>query len=272
MDKNLRSHLLTAAIAAVVSLVFSNAVVLNSQDDVLEEIIVTGQVLFDDWAGTRMIGRDDGTCPQGYEIDGLFAGRYVVGTPSGGASSAVSGLPLTNQEVRRGGTSHNAPVLSALSATYTRPTLNNINVSYTRPSASFSGNTHSHTVYDTVSISNAHTHRQDIAEWDGTINVVADSGNSGRRVPYGISIDEATSSTSGGTVTERRLIAGGLGTRNSTVSGSVSLSGGSVTVSGGTLSGGSVTVQGSIAGGAAVDQLQPAPYVQIPICISVLTE
>ncbi len=56
-----------------------------------------------DWAGMRMLAPVGGTCPAGWSEDTSLRGRYVVGTPENGTPGGTSGAPLTNLEVRRGG-------------------------------------------------------------------------------------------------------------------------------------------------------------------------
>ena len=67
------------------------------------DLVVDGEVLLHEFAGMRVIGANDGTCPNGFDVDTSFQGRMIVGTPSGGTNGGTSGPVLTNREVRRGG-------------------------------------------------------------------------------------------------------------------------------------------------------------------------
>ena len=69
-----------------------------------DALTVAGGASIAGWAGIRVIGADDGTCPDGFAVDTTFEGRMIVGTPSGGTNGGLSGPVLTDLEVRRGGT------------------------------------------------------------------------------------------------------------------------------------------------------------------------
>ena len=175
----------------------------------------------------------DAACPDGYAVYTALRGRYVVGLPQNGTLAGTSGTALNNLQVRRGGTAHAGPSLSAISVS------DDFSVSYTRPSVS----------YTRPSVNHQHTHtyhRERVV-----------TGATGTRLGQG----------------SARLLGdnpqtGGISAGPTVSGGGVSISGGAASISGGGVSlAGDVSLSGgTISGGGANNQPQPAPYIQLLAC------
>ncbi len=233
-----REKLQLTTISALVAAVVVTAGNLWAQDETVtyRAALALGQPLDPEYGGVppgAVIFVTTARCPEGYAEYATARGRYVVGLPRNGTRAGTSGDPLSNLQVRRGGTAHAGPSLSAISVSddfsvsYTRPT-----VSYTRPTVN-----HQHT--------HAYTRMRIVSTGQGT------------RTGEGSAILRGDNPQSAGH-SAAPVVAGGR----------VSLSGGGVSISGGGVSlGGDVSLRGgAISGGNASNQPQPAPYIQLLAC------
>ena len=148
-----REKLQLTTISALVAAVVVTAGNLWAQDETVtyRAALALGQPLDPEYGGVppgAVIFVTTARCPEGYAEYATARGRYVVGLPRNGTRAGTSGDPLSNLQVRRGGTAHAGPSLSAISVSddfsvsYTRPT-----VSYARPTVSYARPTvnHQHT-------------------------------------------------------------------------------------------------------------------------------
>ena len=251
----------------------------------LRQQVVGSSLRIRSMRGMRVIGADDGTCPEGFTVDNTFQGRFPLGLPSGGTVGGTQGQALSNRELRRGGTGHGG-ASDNLSISYSNPRISYTppRVSYTRPSGSVSGSASYQrptvsVTWPSASVSGSVNYRRPTATFRGTTaslshyhtyRIISFTTGNEVRSGAGLRIRTQTAQTSGpatglttglsvtpsGSVT---LSGGGASLSNARVTlsgGSASLSGGSVSLSGLSvaLSGGSVTLSGgsgSVSGGSA---------------------
>ena len=252
----------------------SNIEYLNHEAAVLRQEIVGNTLRIRSLEGVKWIGKADGTCPDGWEIDTTLQGRFPLGNPASGTIGGTQGAVLSNRELRRGGTGHGG-VTDNFSVNYNRPraTFSPPSVQYRRPTASISGSANyqrptisvtwpnasmsgsiNHTLPTatfsgvSTSLEHFHTHSYVATQLVGT-GVRTDLANAFYNTIGEITGRTSLNFTPAGTVT---LSGGGI-----SLSGlSASLSGGSMSLSGGgvSLSGLSVSLSGggvSLAGGTA---------------------
>ena len=198
-----------ALVAAVVAVLMPRAIAQSNSE--FEWIAVTDEVYFDEWAGIRVIGLNDGTCPSNFSLDTNFQGRMIVGTPSGGTDGGTSGPALTNQEVRRGGTAQTL-------------------------TANQSGHSH--------------------GNGDLAVTVTHSHGSGSLKIDHSDDYQNLQSFSSG---SNRYGFTTGA---DDNVTGSTASASPSSSVTGSTAS-----IDPTIAVDSVVNQTQPAPYIQVPICV-----
>ena len=202
-------------------------------DAVYEQLAVTGDMRIEQFR--NMVVAFSGPCPAGWYEPIGWEGRFIVGLPPGGSLNSTRGTPLTDVEERRGGTAHAGPSFSGVSLS------NNLSVSYTRPAATFDG---AFAVTSSASANHTHPYTR-----RATTQLLLSPGVGTFTVAGSTTENETT-----GTVSHTH-------THAFTPSGTVSLSGG-----GASLIGGVSLIGGGVSGGGAVDQLLPAPYIQLRWC------
>ena len=182
-------------------------------DAVYEQLAVTGAVRLEAFRG--QIAAFNAACPANWDELTALRGRFIVGLVDGGDLALSVGTPLTNGELRRGGTAHSGPSFSRVSIS------DNLSVNYTRPTVSHG---HTHVYSDSL--------RETAGIAEGTGQILAGSGDP-------VSNQESTSG-----VSSDPTVSGG----GASLSGSVSISG------------------GSVSGGQGFNRAPPAPYVQLRYC------
>ena len=263
------------AVALLAAVAVTAVQVLTAQDS-----LITSNAYIDEWDGIRVIGKSDGTCPEGWSADEDFEGRYVVGTPDGGTNNATSGTVLSDQEIRRGGT--------AASGSFSAPSISggSYSLSGTAPSISggsysASGGSHAHEInfsHTHTGNAPAHTHSGNHTHTHGYSRLSIRTGNL-RGGGSGSTVGSSTGTTNNPSLssfTTAGASASGFTTAGpspsfkttaSSTSG-VSLTGSAPSISGGSysLSGSAPSISGGGGSWSIADQLQPAPYIQVTIC------
>ena len=208
-----REKLQLTTISALVAAVVVTAGNLWAQDETVtyRAALALGQPLDPEYGGVppgAVIFVTTARCPEGYAEYATTRGRYVVGLPRNGTRAGTSGDPLSNLQVRRGGTAHAGPSLSAISVS------DDFSVSYTRPRGAYTRPTvnHQHT--------HAYTRMRIVSTGQGTL------AGQGSRI---LRQDDPQSSGH----SAAPVVAGG---RVSISGGRVSLSAGGVSISGGGVS------------------------------------